>query len=244
MANYKIVVQYNGANYSGWQIQENKSTIQGCLQQAIFNVTGSNVEVIGSGRTDAGVSAVGQVANFVLDVQMEAGKLGRAINAHLPADIAVQSVEIVEDSFNARFSAKNKTYHYYFYVSGSRKPLYDNFALQVKKANVQDMQSACEYIVGTHDFKSFVARNSGKNNFTRTVYSAKIEQVADCLYRLVISGNGFLYNMVRIVMGTLILIGEGKRKPSAMADIILAKDRTKAGKTVEPVGLVLSSVEY
>ena len=244
MTNYKIVVQYNGTNYSGWQIQQNKTTIQGCLKQAIFNVTAQEVEVIGSGRTDAGVSAVAQVANFTLNTYFEPDKLGRAINAHLPADIAVQSVEVVSDEFNSRFNAKSKTYHYYFYVSNNRKPVYDGFALQVKQANVADMQNACEHILGTHNFRSFVARNSGKTNFERTVFIAKIEQVEGCLYRLVITGNGFLYNMVRIIMGTLILVGEGKRKPGAMADIILAKDRTKAGKTVEPVGLVLYKVEY
>ena len=244
MTNYKMIVQYRGTNYSGWQIQENKLTIEGCLKQAIFNVTGQNVDVIGSGRTDAGVSAVGQVANFVLTEDFEPNKLGRAINAHLPDDIAVQSMEIVADDFNSRFDAKQKTYHYYFYVSGMRKPLYHMFALQLKQADVCSMQEACKYIEGTHDFKSFVARNSGKTNFERTVYECKIEQVEGCLYRLVISGNGFLYNMVRIIMGTLILVGEGKRNPSAMADIILAKDRTKAGKTVEPVGLVLHHVKY
>ncbi len=244
MKNYKMVVQYNGKNYSGWQVQENKQTIQGCLEQAIFNVTAEKVAVVGSGRTDAGVSAIGQVANFFLEQDFEPNKLGRAINAHLPQDIAVLSVEIAPDDFNARFCAKTKTYNYYFYVSQTRMPLLDSYALQIKKANVQDMQKACEYIVGTHNFRSFVARNSGKTSFERTVYDCKIERVDDCLYRLKISGNGFLYNMVRIIMGTLILVGEGKRKPSAMADIILAQDRTKAGKTVEPVGLVLQKVEY
>ena len=244
MANYKIIVQYKGTNYSGWQIQEGKNTIQGALQQAIFNVTGESVEVVGSGRTDAGVSAIAQVANFEIKQDFEPNKLGRAINAHLPADIAVQSAQIVDEKFNSRFNAKQKTYHYYFYVSNNRMPLYDGFALQVKQANVADMQEACKYIVGTYNFKSFVARNSGKTNFERTVFECKIERVENCLYRLIITGNGFLYNMVRIVMGTLILVGEGKRKPSAMADIILAKDRTKAGKTVEPIGLVLHSVKY
>lgn len=244
MKNYKMIVQYNGKNYSGWQVQENKQTIQGCLEQAIFDVTAEKVAVMGSGRTDAGVSAIGQVANFFLEQEFEPNKLGRAINAHLPQDIAVLSVEIAPDGFNSRFCAKTKTYNYYFYVSQTRKPLLDNFALQIKNANVQDMQSACEYIVGTHNFRSFVARNSGKTSFERSVYECKVENVSNDLYRLVISGNGFLYNMVRIIMGTLILVGEGKRKPSAMADIILAQDRTKAGKTVDPVGLVLQKVEY
>ena len=244
MSNYKIVVQYNGTNYSGWQVQENKSTIQGCIQQAIFNVTAESVEVIGCGRTDAGVSAMAAVANFFIDQDFEPNKLGRAINAHLPADIAVLSCEVVSDTFNARFDAKSKTYHYYFYVSGARNPILDKFALQVKNANVEDMQNACKHLVGTHNFKSFVARNSGKTNFERTIYSAQIEQVSGNLYRFSVSGNGFLYNMVRIIMGTLILIGEGKRAHGAMRDIIAAKDRTKAGKTVDPVGLMLYTVEY
>lgn len=244
MANIKIIVQYNGRNYSGWQVQENKATIQGNLQTAIFACTGETVEVIGSGRTDAGVGAFAQVANFVLSQDFEPGKLARAINAHLPADISVLSAEVVDDSFNARFSAKSKTYHYYFYVSRNRKALFDEFALQIKQASVLDMQEACKHIVGTHNFRSFVARNSGKNNFERTVLSAKIVDLGDDLFRLEISGTGFLYNMVRIIMGTLILIGEGKRKPDAMRDIILAQDRTKAGKTVDPIGLKLYRVEY
>ena len=244
MSNYKIIVQYNGANYSGWQVQENKNTIQGCLQQAIYNVTAENTEVNGCGRTDAGVSAMAAVANFFINQEFEPNKLGRAINAHLPADIAVLSCEIVPDAFNARFDAKSKTYHYYFYISGTRNPLLDKFALQVKNANVADMMDACKHLVGTHDFKSFVARNSGKTNFERTIYNAGIEQVNGNLYRFSVCGNGFLYNMVRIIMGTLILIGEGKRKPDAIRDIMLAKDRTKAGKTVDPIGLMIYNVEY
>lgn len=244
MANYKIIVQYDGKNYSGWQKQTQKNTIQGCLEEAVNLVTGEVVEVVGSGRTDAGVSAIMQVANFHIKSEFEPNKLARALNARLPQDISVQSAEIVADDFNSRFCAKTKTYNYYFYVSQLRKSLLDNFALQIKNANVLDMQKACEYVVGTHDFRSFVARNSGKTCFERTVFECKIENVKDCLYKLVISGNGFLYNMVRIIMGTLILVGEGKRKPSAMTDIILAKDRTKAGKTVSPIGLVLEKVEY
>ena len=244
MTNYKIIIEYNGKNYSGWQVQENKQTIQQTLQDAIKNVTGEEVLVVGSGRTDSGVSAVGQVANFCLQKEIEPNKLTKAINAHLPQDIAVQSTQVVDISFNARFNAKSKTYNYYFYVSQNRKPLYDDFALQVKYANIDSMQKACKYLIGTHDFKSFVARNSGKTNFERTIYNAQISNVTDCLYKFSITGSGFLYNMVRIVMGTLIMIGEGKRTSGAMLDIIHAKDRTKAGKTVPAIGLQLFKVEY
>lgn len=239
-----IVVQYNGTNYSGWQVQEGKKTIAGCLQDAIKAVTCEDVLVVGSGRTDAGVSAFAQVANFVMEKDIDCSKLISAINAHLPKEIAVLSAEVVSDDFSARFSAKSKTYAYYFYPSVVRKPLYDNFALQTKLLNISDMNEACKYLLGEHDFKSFVARNSGKTNFVRIIYDAKIENVADDLYRLVICGNGFLYNMVRIIMGTLIMIGEGKRNPIQMKEIIDSKDRTKAGKTVAPIGLTMLKVEY
>lgn len=244
MKNYKIIVEYNGKNYSGWQQQENKHTIQGELERAIKEVTGETVQVVGSGRTDAGVSAYRQVANFILSKDFGVSKICLALNAHLPEDISVKEAQEVDLSFSARFSAKKKTYHYYFYLSKTRQPIFDGFALQVKKADIQKMQQACEYLIGEHDYESFVARNSGKTNFIRQIFDAKIENVADNLYRFSITGNGFLYNMVRIIVGTLIMIGEGKKAPEDMKQIIDAKDRTVAGKTVPAVGLVLFDVEY
>ncbi len=244
MNNYKITVQYNGKNYSGWQIQDGKDTIEGRLSIAIKAVTGKDIKVVGSGRTDAGVSAIAQVANFLLDADWDCQKLIKAINAHLPNDIAVLDVQLAEEDFNARFSAKTKTYNYYFYVSSERNPILDQFALQVKYAEIFNMQSACKYLIGTKDYKSFVARNSGKTDFTRTIYSAEINQVKDNLYVFEICGNGFLYNMVRIIMGTLISVGEGKITPIDIQNIIKSKDRTKAGKTVPAVGLMLKCVSY
>ncbi len=244
MKNYKIVVEYNGKNYSGWQIQEGKVTIQGELERAVFEVTGETTQVVGSGRTDAGVSAKAQVANFLINKEMNLNKFALALNAHLPDDIAVRQVEFVDEDFSARFSSKKKTYNYYFYVSNIRHPLYDNYALQVKKSDVENMKKACKYLIGEHDYSSFVARNSGKTNFVRTIYEASIEHVEEDLYCFSVTGSGFLYNMVRIIMGTLIMIGEGKKTPEDMQKIINAKNRTIAGKTVGSVGLVLKDVKY
>ncbi|MBQ8468938.1 MAG: tRNA pseudouridine(38-40) synthase TruA [Clostridia bacterium] len=243
MKNYKIVVEYVGKNYSGWQIQDKKNTIEGNLTRAVKEISGEDATVFGSGRTDAGVSAAGQVANFCIEKNFEPQKLVLALNAHLPEDISVKSAEVVDLNFNARFSAKRKTYRYYFYVSPSRSAILDQFALQVKKANIQKMQAACKFLVGTKNFKSFVARNSGKTNFERTIFDAKIVQNGD-LYFFEITGSGFLYNMVRIIMGTLIAVGEEKITPQHVETIIEQQDRTKAGKTVPPVGLVLYGVDY
>ena len=244
MYNYKIVVEYDGSNYSGWQKQTGRATIQQALEDAVFSLSGEHAEVVGSGRTDAGVSAVGQVANFKIDKLFSTQKLVYALNSKLPADISVQSAELASEDFSSRFSAKQKTYQYYFYTSLARKPLLDKFALKCKPLNIGAMQEACKYVVGTKDFTSFVAANSGKTDFVRTVLDCNLQQVADCTYRLEITGTGFLYNMVRIIMGTLIMIGEGKRTPEDMAKIIEAKNRQLAGKTVPAKGLVLKQVNY
>ena len=244
MNNYKVTIEYLGKNYSGWQIQEGKTTIEGEITRAVKEISGEEAIIVGSGRTDAGVRAIGQVANFKIEKEFEPTKLIMALNNHLPQDISIKSAELVSDDFNARFSAKRKTYEYYFYVSPVRSSIFDEFALQVKRADTSKMQQACKHFVGEHDFSSFVASNSGKTNFVRTIFDAKIECVEGNLHKLIICGNGFLYNMVRIIMGTIILAGEGKIEPSDIAKIIEAKDRTKAGKTVSPVGLCLASVEY
>lgn len=244
MKNYKIIISYVGKNYSGWQIQDGKDTIEGRLMSAIKAVSGEDVVVYGSGRTDAGVRAIGQVASFCMQKEFEPSKLVLALNNHLPSDISVLNAQVVADDFNARFSAKTKTYEYYFYVSPYRNAIFDQFALQVKRADIQKMQQACKFLIGEQDFKSFVAQNSGKTNFVRTVHSAQIEQIEGDLHKFIICGNGFLYNMVRIIMGTLIAVGEGKFQPNDVKQIIAAKDRTKAGKTVPAIGLCLAKVEY
>lgn len=242
----KLVIEYDGKNYSGWQKQDGAVTIEGELTRVIESVVGMPVVLYASGRTDAGVSARGQVAHFEVPDSFKFNKFSflGSVNHFLPDDIMVKDACTVDDEFDARFSAKKKTYRYYFYISRFEQPRYKNYLRVNDNADVLLMRQALGYLVGEHDFKSFVARKSGKTNFVRTIFAASIVNVEDNLYYLEITGNGFLYNMVRIIMGTLIKIGTRKCEPSFMKDIIDGKERALAGKTVGGLPLVLWSVEY
>ena len=242
----KLVIEYDGENYSGWQKQDGKKTVEGTLLTVLEKVTNNPVVLFASGRTDAGVSARGQVAHFEVPDSFKFNKFSflGSVNHFLPDDIMVKDACVARDDFDARFSAKKKTYRYYFYVSRFVQPTFKRFLRVNDNADVNLMKKAAKFLVGEHDFKSFVARKSGKTNFVRTVFSADIVSVEDNLYYLEITGNGFLYNMVRIVMGTLIKIGTKKMAPEKMKDIIEGKQRTLAGKTVSGLPLVLWSVEY
>lgn len=241
----KLTVEYDGTNFSGYQIQPGKRTIQGEIENALEKLYGEKVVTFASGRTDAGVHALGAVLHFDPPKTLKNPKIQESINAHLPEDVRVVSLEKTDDSFDARFSAKKKTYVYKFYLSKFEHPLQRNRALQVDdRVDVEKMNQACQYLIGEHDFQSFVARKSGKTNFVRTIFDAKIERLSENEYQFKITGNGFLYNMVRIIMGTLINVGLSKIQVSDMEKIIQAKDRTKAGKTVKSGGLYLLEVVY
>lgn len=245
MERFKLILEYDGTNFSGYQVQPNKRTIQGELEQALEKIYGQKVETFASGRTDAGVHAYGAVAHFDPPKTLKNPKIQETINAYLPDDMKVVGVQVVDENFDARFSAKKKTYIYKFYLSKYEKPLKRNYALQVDdRVDIEKMNQACKYLVGEYDFKSFVARKSGKTNFVRTIYNAKIEKITEDEYQFQITGNGFLYNMVRIIMGTLINVGIGRIPVSEMENIIKSKDRTKAGKTVKSCGLYLKEVAY
>lgn len=242
----KLVIEYDGLNFSGWQVQEGERTIQGELETVIERVIGTPITLYASGRTDAGVSAKAQIAHFEIDNNYKFNEftfLG-SVNFFLTNEICVKSAEVVSDSFDARFTAKRKTYRYYFYISRYERPLFSR-ALRVNdNISIVKIKEACKYLVGEHDFSSFVARKSGKTNFVRTIYSADILDLGDGLYALEVTGNGFLYNMVRIIMGTLIMLGNKNHEPIEMVDIINSKSRVKAGKTVTGIPLCLMSVEY
>lgn len=245
MERYKIVIQYDGSNFCGFQVQPEKRTVQGELEKTLSFLLQEDVKIYASGRTDAGVSAEAQVAHFDTEKEFAERKMLSSINALLPSDVAVTSLEQVSMDFDARFSAKKKTYQYRFYVSKYELPLYSKIAFRVNDyIDVSKMRDATKYIVGTHDFRSFVARKSGKTDFVRTVYDAKIIKIDDTLFAFEITGNGFLYNMVRILFGTLLMIGYGQRKPEDMKKIIEAKDRAMAGKTMSAHALLLKKVEY
>lgn len=241
-----IKFEYIGTNFSGYQKQPGKRTVQGEMENALFQILGKKITIYASGRTDAGVHSLGTYAHFDIDEleKVEVQYLAHKLNELLPEDISVHFVKEVPLEFDSRFSVKKKSYVYKFYLSRYERAMYKERALRVNdNVNVKLMQEACKYLIGTYDFTSFVARKSGKTDFVRTIYSADIKEVRD-LYEFHISGNGFLYNMVRIIMGTLIDVGAGRKKPQEIKDIILSKNRAKAGKTVLAHGLYMANVEY
>lgn len=241
---YRLDISYDGAKYFGFQIQPNKDTIQERLEYALEQVYREKIDVVASGRTDAGVSAISQVCHFDTDVTVDERRNVGYINSILPSDIRVLGITKVDDSFHARKSAKEKTYMYNFYV-GSEIPVYERIATNLGyNLDIDAMKEACKYIEGTHDFTAFCASNTAVVDKTRTIYKLEIIEVDKNLYKMEVTGNGFLYNMVRIIMGTLVSVGMGKIKPIDIVDIINSKDRSRAGKTMPAKGLILKKVLY
>lgn len=253
MINLKAVIQYDGTNYKGWQVQNSTGdTIQGRITEVLKELTGENVEVIGSGRTDAGVHALGQVANFHMNMPegMKISDLLFYINRKLPMDIAVISLEEVDERFHARYSAKTKTYRYRIHVSQVANVFEKRFVYTYldQVVDVEKIKTAAEALVGTHDFKAFCGNKHMKKTTVRTIYSIEVKDIYDenglkeiCLEY---TGDGFLQNMIRIITGTLIEIGNGRKAVSDIQSILEAKDRGNAGFTAPPQGLSLLKVEY
>lgn len=242
---YKLLIEYCGKNFSGWQSQPGKRTVQGEIEKVLFDLFHEEIILSASGRTDKGVNAFGQVASFASDTIIKESKLRGALNAFLPDDVKIIDVSYAPDDFDARFNAKIKTYEYYFYKSRVELPLSKDRELRINDyADIDKMREASKALIGTHDFTSFVARKSGKTNMVRTIYDIQIVDLGSDHYKLVITGNGFLYNMVRIIMGTLIMIGQGQREVSFMQEVIESRDRKKAGNTVAPYALYLKEVKY
>lgn len=242
---YLINISYDGTNYSGYQKQNNKITIQETIENVLSQIFKQEITIVASGRTDAGVSAIEQVCHMDINVEFEGKKVLGYANSLLPADIRINVIKKVESEFHARYSAKRKTYEYYFYVGQHQIPVYDKFASRVGYVlDIENMKKACEEIKGEHDFSCFCASNTSIKDKTRTVYEIDIKNVDGCLYKLEITGNGFLYNMVRIIMGTLIDVGVGKININDIKNIINGKDRSKAGKTANSKGLYLKKVDY
>ena len=243
--NICLTITYNGENFCGWQKQPNKRSVQEEIEQAIFLVCGERVCLEGSGRTDSGVHALGQVASFETNKEINVAALARALNYHLSEDVRVLEAHEVPADFNARFSAKEKTYIYKFYACRFELPLKQGKELRVNDYfDIAPVKEALKYLIGEKDYRSFCAKKSGKTNFVRKITSAQIRQLSPYEYEFEITGNGFLYNMVRIIMGTLIMVGYKKWVPGAIKDIIEAKDRAKAGKTMPAYALYLKEVKY
>ena len=244
MRNIKLVLEYDGTNFSGWQKQPQKRTIQEEIETALYKILKEEVTVIGSGRTDAGVHALGQVANFMTNAKIKPEELLYAINTMLPIDIVVISVEEVSEEFNARISAKKK--HYRYVINNSKFPsaLNANREYHFKYfLDTEIMQLAANDLIGSHDFKAFCSAKSSVKDTTREVYLIKVNRLSD---RVVIDivGNGFLYNMVRIIVGTLLDIGSGKLDICTIKNMLNEKKRELGGRTVGPEGLYLVDVAY
>ncbi len=242
--NVKLTVSYDGTAYCGWQLQKNGISVAETLNAAIERVTGEKVRVVGSGRTDAGVHAEGQVACFRTDAAIPPEKFYKAINAFLPPDVRVLKSERVADDFHPVKNAKKKTYEYSAYFSRTELPLKDRYAIKLDdNVNAAAMEKAAKLLVGEHDFKSFCSTGSSVKTTVRTIYSFDVKRENENV-KFTVTGNGFLYNMVRIMVGTLFEIGKGKLSEKDLSDMLSGGGRSKGGKTVPAKGLCLKSVIY
>lgn len=244
MRNIKLTIEYDGKDFNGWQKQPNKLNIQGEIEKAIERITGEEVELNASGRTDAGVHALGQVANFKTNSNIPIEKISIALNTNLKKSIRILNAEEVDERFHSRLSCKEKTYRYVINNSEYGTAIYRNMEYCFpQKLDVETMQKAAKYFEGEHDFKAFKASGTSSKSSVRTIFKAEVTKHEDRIY-IELTGNGFLYNMVRIISGTLLEVGMGRIKPEEVSEIIESKDRLKAGKTLPPQGLFLVNVNY
>ena len=245
MRNIKLTIEYDGKEFNGWQKQPNKLNIQGTIENAIKEITSEDIELNASGRTDAGVHAFGQVANFKTNSTIPVEKIPIALNTKLKKSIRIVNAEEVDERFHSRLSCKRKTYRYVISQGACESAIYRNLETYIPNyLDVEKMKEAAKYLEGEHDFKSFRASGTSSKSSVRTIYKADVYKPDNRHIYIELTGNGFLYNMVRIIAGTLVEVGLKKIKPSEIKNIIEQKDRTKAGKTLPARGLYLMKVEY
>ena len=243
--NFKIIIEYDGSNYCGWQRQNNDPTIQKAIEQALMKMTDQKISVIGSGRTDAGVHAYGQVANFKCDTQLEAGDFQGGLNSLTPEDIVISACERVPDEFHARFSAKSKIYQYRILNRPNPAAIMRQYAWHIRKAlDLAAMRTALPHLIGSHDFKAFEGAGSPRAHTIRNVLSANLREESDNNLVFEIEANGFLRYMVRNIVGALVETGLGKISPLDVRHILESKDRTHAPATAPAQGLFLVKVNY
>jgi tRNA pseudouridine38-40 synthase len=245
MRNIRIVIEYDGTDYCGWQVQPNGLSIQEVLENTIARITQETVRVTGSGRTDAGVHALNQVANFMTHSSIPCLNLLRGINSLLPRDIAVKDVRDVDENFHARYSAKSKIYLYRINNLSVRSALGCRYAWHISESiDIDIVDESSRVLIGTHDFSSFCASDDDSVNHIRTITSIGIHGVRDGSIEFLVEANGFLRYMVRNIVGTLIDVGKRKVTVAEFRQILEASDRTKAGITAPPHGLYLKEVKY
>lgn len=242
--NYKITLMYNGANYGGWQVQKNAVTIQEETEKAFSVILRQPVSLIGASRTDAGVHALNYTANAFFDTELDTRRILSGVNALLPEDIRVKTIEPCAEDFHARYSAKSKTYVYTIDTSAYgdvfKKPYVWRFKYPL---NFEDMCKCTPNFIGEHDFSAFMSKGGQAKTFVRHIYECNLTK-QDELITMTIRGNGFLYNMVRIIAGTLVSVGRGFLSWQDIPEIILSKERGRAGITAPPEGLMLYDIEY
>ncbi len=246
MKNIKLIIEYDGTNYSGWQRQKqnNVITIQGKIESAIEEITGEKTQITGASRTDAGVHAKGYIGNFYTDSKISVEKFTGAINSKLPLDIVIlHSIEVPYE-FHSRYNSKGKRYSYTILNRRESVAVGRNYIYNHKEIlDVDAMKLGALYFIGTHDFSAFKNLGSSVKTSVRTISQLDIIKDGE-LIKIYIAADGFLYNMVRIIVGALIRVGEGKIKPNEIKDIIESKERAKAGKSAPPGGLCLEEVFY
>lgn len=244
MKRVKIIVAYDGTNYCGWQVQPNGITIESVLNHHLSELLGEEIHVIGASRTDSGVHADGNVAVFDTSARMPAERISYALNTRLPQDIRIQDSCEVPSDFHPRFQSTVKTYEYRICSRKFPDPCSRLYSLfYYWELDVEQMKKAAAYLVGEHDFTSFCTKKEEVTNCVRTIYSLDIEKNGDQIV-LRIRGNGFLYNMVRIITGTLLRVGGGLIKPEQIPEILAAQDRSAAAETAPAHGLKLVKIEY
>lgn len=244
MRNVRMLIAYDGARFFGWQRQDGFDSVQESLEDALLGIFSKHIVVHGAGRTDTGVHALGQVANFHVDTVLDDHHLQRAINAHLPPEVVVRRLETCRADFHARFDAKGKRYLYLIWNEEERSPFARHRAHFVReRLDTKAMAVAARHLVGTHDFTSLASSGSPRSTNVRTIRAARLVVRRNRL-AIVVQGDGFLYNMVRTIAGSLIDVGRGRTSPSRFAEVLAARDRTQAGPTAPAAGLYLLGVRY
>src|SRR4030042_6923447 len=245
MRNIKLLIEYDGTNYLGWQVQPKGPTIQGMLGDKIKLLTGESIQLFGSGRTDAGVHALGQVAHFKTQSRMDLCSMQRALNSLLPRDIVIQKIEEVEEGFHARKHAKSKIYEYRILNRSLRSAFYRGYVWHIpQKLDLMEMKRATAHLIGEHDFSAFRTVGSSTRTTVRRVIQSEWKRGGAGMIRFEIEANGFLKQMVRSIVGTLVEVGKGKINPEEFQKILTSKDRKKAGPTAPAKGLFLKEVKY
>lgn len=245
MPNYKLMIQYEGTRYKGWQEQKTTdATIQGRIQRVLERMSGEEIDLQGSGRTDAGVHAKAQIAHFHMKALGDTEQIKDYLNTYLPEDIAVKKVELVDERFHSRLNAKSKTYEYRIYKGAKPDVFERRYVVPIEETlDVEEMKRAAAYLEGTHDFNAFCGNRRMKKSTVRTIFQIEIRETEEEI-RLRFTGSGFLQNMVRILTGTLVEVGRGERNAEDMKEILESRDRQKAGRLMPAKGLTLIEVVY